>query len=31
MANLLDLYNTFSDGFGGVNKKLVYPLENQSD
>ena len=31
MANLLDLYNTFSKGFGGVNKKLVYPLENQSD
>jgi len=31
MANLYDIYNTFSSGFGGVNKKLVYPLENQSD
>ena len=31
MANLYDIYNTFKGGFPGVNKKLVYPLENQSD
>ena len=31
MSNLLDIYNTFSSGFGGVNKRLEYPLENQSD
>ena len=31
MANLYDIYDTFSSGFGGVNKRLVYPLENQSD
>ena len=31
MANLLDLYNTFSAGFGGVNGRLEYPLENQGD
>tara|TARA_B100001063_G_C16709382_1_gene527150 strand:- start:245 stop:1345 length:1101 start_codon:yes stop_codon:yes gene_type:complete len=28
MANVLDLYNSFT---GNSNKKLVYPLENQSD
>ena len=31
MANLFDIYNTFKGGFPGVNKKLIYPLENQSD
>ena len=31
MTNVLDLFNTFKGGFGGVNEKLVYPLENQSD
>jgi hypothetical protein len=31
MSNLLDLYNTFSAGFGGVNGRLEYPLENQGD
>ena len=31
MTNVLDLYNTFSGGLGGVNNKLIYPLENQSD
>ena len=31
MTNVLDLYNTFKDGIGGVNQKLIYPLENQSD
>ena len=31
MSNLLDIYNTFSSGFGGVNRRLEYPIENQSD
>ena len=31
MSNLLDLYNTFSSGFGGVNGRLEYPTENQGD
>jgi len=31
MSNLLDIYNTFSSGFGGVNRRLEYPLENQGD
>jgi len=31
MSNLLDIYNTFSKGFGGVNRRLQYPLENQGD
>ena len=31
MTNLLDLYSTFKGGIGGVNEKLIYPLENQSD